>query len=68
LNPNLRTQEVEPMDNLAFAGTAAYGAARLFLASGWTAAAIRAFAATRGPNRPRVERLADAMAELEAAR
>ena len=45
----------------------AYGAAQIFLASGWTAVSMRELAQRRGDNRPRVERVADAMADLERA-
>jgi hypothetical protein len=45
---------------------AVYGAALIFIANGWTAAAIQARVAS-ARNRLRVERLAAAMAEIEAA-
>lgn len=43
------------------------GAAQIFASNGYTAARIRELAARRDRNRPLVEQLADAMAELEAA-
>jgi len=45
----------------------ASGAAQFFLASGCTAVSLRVLAQRRGDNRPRVERVADAMADLERA-
>jgi hypothetical protein len=43
------------------------GAAQIFAANGYTAARIRELAARHDRNRPLVERLADELAQLEAA-
>jgi len=43
------------------------GAAQIFAANGYTSARVRDLAGRRPANRPLVEQLADALAELEAA-